>query len=308
MPTPQVIQKWPGRNREINNKVPTSISYWSEGVAKDDIKDWGFGAQHVYGAREWFKRYLDPACIERTRDTVRKSRGGTEPVGEREVPSHDEVKKWFRDYLRRLYSHISQEIQGKTGSWVGRRVEFFFSLPCTFQRQSITKSILDLIKEAGFGSEGDKHTVELGLSEPEAAAVFTIGQTAIDFKPGMTALVCDAGGGTTDLAVLRLVSKDDDPPELEALVIAEGKNVGSTNVDLAFESMVEKRLSTLKIPLPDNVAWCMMHSSDYLAWKCLLGQDDVADITDFPVPVPDVQEDFESVHASIVRGKMRFTP
>ena len=290
----------------MNNKVPTSLVYWSEGVDRGSVKGWGFKAQNVDDSKHWFKRFLDPANIVQVRETLRK-RLGKEPVEGRDYPNHDEVKRWYKDYLQCVYHHLSQEIQNKTGQWVHKRVQFIFSLPCTFQKQSLMRSLLGLIKEAGFGGDGDKHTVELGLSEPEAAAVFTIGQSAIDFQAGTTILVCDAGGGTTDLAVLQTASKSDETPELEALVVAEGKNVGSTSIDVAFKRMVENRLSAVNSVVPDNAAWAMMHSPEFLVWKRAFGQDDSADLLDFPVPVPGVESDFESTQASIIGGKMRFS-
>lgn len=292
--------------------------YWTGGLAKNIVKDWGFKSQNVDGTKEWgapkewFKRYLDPEHIIGLQETARKSRAqraqlGMDALPEPDIPDHDEIKRYFKDYMKCLYIHLSEVIQAKTGYWRSRRVEFIFSLPCTFEKPAIGKSLLALIKEAGFGTDGERHTVELGLTEPEAAAVFTIRESAVGFKAGTTILVCDAGGGTTDLAVLQSVTKDGGEPELEALNFVEGRDVGSTNIDVAFEKMVEGRLSTVTPALPENTAWSMMHSQEFLVWKCTFGQDDSKDFASFGIPVPIVESDFSHDEAKIVNGKMQFS-
>ena len=104
-----------------------------------------------------------------------------------------------------LYKHISRTIQRTSGRWGAKRIEFVFSLPCTFNKLSIPRDILDLVVEAGFEGGGAQHKVQIGLTEPEAAAVYTLKATAIPYQVGEIVLVCDAGGGTTDLAILEIV-------------------------------------------------------------------------------------------------------
>ena len=255
---------------------------------------------------------MDPAHAIGLKGTARKSfdrrtQRGEDPFEERDIPDVDEVKRYYKDYMQCLYAHISEEIQGKTGSWLDKRVVFIFSLPCTFKKPSIAQALRTLLRDSGFGEEGEKHNVEFGLTEPEASAVFTIKDTAVQFQEGTTILVCDAGGGTTDLAVLQTVSKGDDRPELSVLVVVEGKNVGSTNIDKAFENLVDERLLAAGLALGDNTAWYMMHSSEFLLWKRIFGHDDSNDLESFPVPVPGVQSNFHSIQANILNGKMRFS-
>ena len=205
-----------------------------------------------------------------------------------------------------LYTHLSDQIQGKTGSWQAKRVEFIFSLPCTFREPTIARSLLALVKEAGFGTGGSWHTIEAGLTEPEAAAVFTIKESAITFRAGTTILVCDAGGGTTDLTILENVTEEESEPELESLSTVEGRDVGSTNIDVAFERLVEDRLTTVLPALPENTAWSMMHSSEFLFYKCTFGQDE-GRLFNRSVPVPYLTDGFNHAQANIVNGRMTFS-
>ena len=252
--------------------------------------------------KEWFKPWLDP---ERVIKEIEHRR--IQKEDDSDIPNYDMAEKYYKDYMHCLYAHLSNEIQAKTGYWNSKHVEFIFSLPCTFRKDEIGRRLSTLIKRAGFGKEGERHTVAISLTEPEAAAVFTIRESAVAFEAGTNILVCDAGGGTTDLAILRVVINDEDKPVLEELNVVEGQNVGSTRIDTAFERMVERRLLTVCPALPDNTAWSMMHSSEFLGWKCSFGQDDSKDFPSFPISVPTVKSDFSRSGAKIFNGKMHFS-
>lgn len=65
-----------------------------------------------------------------------------------------------------------QDLVGRN-SWGNARIEFSFTVPTTWEAVGITKDFEKLIREAGFGKGGPKHTVAVGLTEAEAAAVHT---------------------------------------------------------------------------------------------------------------------------------------
>ena len=298
MPLPKVIQGWPGKPGESHNKVPSTIFY---PPGNPFSKDWGFQCQHADGKKEWFKRYLDP---ERLQSIASMRQGQT---GSQDLPAFPEVRKWFKDYMTCLYKHISTTIQNTTGRWGAKRIEFVFSLPCTFNKLSIPRDIRDLVSEAGFGGGGAQHKVDIGLTEPEAAAVYTLKDTAIAYQVGEIVLVCDAGGGTTDLAILEIVGHHNGRMELRELTVVEGQNVGSTNIDIAFEKMVEERLKFVYPKLDEQTAWSMMHGAEYIAWKCSFGELDSLGLGTFAVTVPTVGTDFNYESARIKNGKMRFS-
>jgi hypothetical protein len=78
----------------------------------------------------------------------------------------------------------------------------------------------------------------LRISEPEAAAIHASTHATLhNLRPSMSFLLCDAGGGTVDTAVYKLIG------DLSALEIAEscartGSNCGSLFLDLRFEALV----------------------------------------------------------------------
>ena len=152
MSLPKVIQKWPGKPGESHNKVPSTIFY---SCAKPIVKDWGFLCQHTDGKKEWFKPYLDP---ERLESIARKGQG---QGSSQDIPAFSEVREWFKDYMVCLYKHISTTIQSTAGRWGAKRIEFVFSLPCTFNKTSIPRDIRELVVEAGF--EGGELSIRYTL-------------------------------------------------------------------------------------------------------------------------------------------------
>ena len=299
MPLPKVIQEWPGKPGELHNKVPSTISY---APAEFFVTDWGFLCQPTDSRKEWFKPYLNPGRLQSI-DSM-----GQRKTGSQDLPAFSEARQWFKDYMVCLYKHISTTIQSTSGRWGAKRIEFVFSLPCTFNKLSIPRDIRDLVVEAGFEGGGARHKVEIGLTEPEAAAVYTLKDTAIPYQVGEIVLVCDAGGGTTDLATLEIVGHQNGRMELQELTIVEGQNVGSTSIDIAFEKMVERRLRFVHPKLDEQTAWSMMHGAEYIAWKCNFGKRDSLGLGTFAVTVPRVGTDFNNGRARIRNGKMRFSP
>ena len=298
MPLPKVVQRWPGKPGELHNKVPSTIFY---PPAEPFVADWGFLCQHTDGKKEWFKPFLDP---ERLQSIASMGQG---QGSSQDLPAFSEVRKWFKDYIICLYKHISTTIQSTTGRWEGKRIEFLFSLPCTFNKLSIPRDIRDLVVQAGFEGGGAQHKVDIGLTEPEAAAVYTLKDTAIPYQVGEIVLVCDAGGGTTDLAILEIVRHRKGRMELKELTVVEGQNVGSTTIDIAFEKMVEERLEFVHPKLDEQTAWSMMHGAEYIAWKCNFGEPDSLGLGTFAVTVPRVGTDFNDDSARIRNGKMHFS-
>lgn len=158
MLTPEifVIKDWPGLDQDAHEtKVPSKIIY----TQNKAVRKWGFlcDAQDDFDEPEqiyeWFKIYLDQANVDRAKrhdltDTPQ---------------SVQDAKKLTTDYLRKVYNQTKLVIEGMSGPWSTKRVEFVFSMPTTWTNQAILNEFKDVIRESGFGCE-HMHTAKLELT------------------------------------------------------------------------------------------------------------------------------------------------
>lgn len=298
------IQKWPGRSQANENKVPTIVVYPCHNSVPSS---WGFQSETVTEQyaddkdyKDWFKTHLDPARLAQAQKK--------DPEGS--PRSVEEVEKYSTDYLRLLYRHIesklASDIQGAT--WEHASIEFIFSVPTTWKPEVVEK-FRYVVKKAGFGS-WPSHQVDIGLTEAEAAAVHTSVEASGIFKERDVLLVCDAGGGTTDLSVLRATDTTGESLSLEQLDVVYGDTIGSAAIDDGFEKLVRARLEkadqahSLGIS-PEEAAWKMMKSKDFQNTKCEHGSPDDTPI--FSVPIPGLNSKYVNHSAAIENGEMRFS-
>ncbi|TEY43471.1 hypothetical protein BOTCAL_0369g00010 [Botryotinia calthae] len=290
MQQPRFIQRWPKQTHDLR-KVPSIIHYDPENSHKPE---WGFSCQYSEDKKEWFKRYLDLEVLRRE----------TESSPNETYPTYEQVKKWYTDYMKCLYTYISHVLQVRMGIWDNKRVEFLFSTPTTFQSQDITTTLRELLLNAGFG-KCRNHTVVFSLTEPQASAVDAVKDSPIPVSTGDVIVVCDAGGATTDVAVMEYRSTShSEIPELRELVPVDGINVGSTNIDVAFQDLVERRLAPHDFH--EDTAWSMMHHPEFQQWKHSFGFE-TDSVPVFKIPVPQRNEFESHVEAGIECGKMCFT-
>lgn len=210
--------------------------------------------------KDRFKLYL-------VEEFFQKTLGG---LGDHAPGNFEDVQMWFVDFLTALYKEIKKCISEKLelDDWRAARVEYLFSVPTTWDNHP---EVLEMFKaiaaKAGFG-ESEEHSVQISLSEAEAAAVYTaasqrnrhlVGVPAKSasladdlsrLRQGDTVLVCDAGGGTTDVAVLKVSSikrfvgpeGEEEITELGQLDCVDGRAIGSVQIDEAFKREVKRRL------------------------------------------------------------------
>lgn len=165
-----------------------------------------------------------------------------------------------------------------------------------------------LVEQAGDGTH-PTHSVNVGLTEAEASAVSASIETPGLFQENDILMVCDAGGGTTDLSVLRVTGTSSGSLSLQQLDEVFGKNLGSTAIDRDFEDLVAERLESadrsfrLGIETLD-AAWLMMKSSKFQNAKCDYGSLD--DTPLFSVPVPGLPTTYTNSRYGIENGEMTF--
>lgn len=267
-PAPKAIQHWPGKlGHENRNKVDTAVAY--------DMKTgypttWGFlidDEDPNLDARDLFKLYLDPNHED----------------GSPGKPTVQEARKWFTDYLHFIYQAIVQHFDESYPRWSSRMVEFLFSVPTTWKSPGMVAEMENLIKQAGF-AERPNYVARIALTEAEAAAVYTSKQS---YESGDVFLVCDAGGGTTDVNVLKVTNAAFGHTTLEPLSWVEGKAVGSSLIDFKMERMIVERLQRIKHNLPsepEDLAQRMM-SDRFETFKCSFGAEAFSAL-DLLLPVP----------------------
>jgi hypothetical protein len=166
------------------------------------------------------------------------------------------------------------------------------------------------VKDAGFGSHPG-HSLTIGLTEAEAAAVHVSTEAPGIFRENDVLLVCDAGGGTTDLSVLRVTNTVNQAINLQQLDVVFGETIGSAAIDYEFEQLVTQRLilahTTNPLPIdPGDAAWEMMKSRDFQAVKCEYGAPD--DTPLFSIGIPRVPQSYTNSdpEVRIRNGEMTF--
>ncbi|ESZ94388.1 hypothetical protein SBOR_5252 [Sclerotinia borealis F-4128] len=259
------IQEWPGLPPDsVETKVPTRIAY-SRNPNDRNEPIWGFSCDpddeyhEVTEVRENFKIFLDQHSL----DLARKE-------GMRDMPETvDKAKDLVTDYLRQIYNHVKLCIEAITGDWKEKKIEFVFSLPTTWDALDTVKRFDAAINAAGFTSQNpEKHSAKLELTEAEAAAVYFATNSEIELEKGDIILICDAGGGTTDLGLVEVADPNPERPALKQVAEVKGVGIGSTMIDRAFECLVQKRLDTHPdIELPENLAHKLARGSSFQSIK-----------------------------------------
>ncbi|PVH93403.1 hypothetical protein DM02DRAFT_619306 [Periconia macrospinosa] len=282
------VQKWPGRMQANENKVPTVVVYPFDDPTPSS---WGFASETTIETtatdkeyKEWFKTCLDPVRLAKRQEE--------DPE---EAPKNiQEVEKWYEDYMRKMYEYLSFKLGGELSgtTWEEARIEFIFSVPTTWPPIPVVENFRRIATLAGFGSI-KSHSVSIGLTEAEAAAVHISTEAPGIFRPNDILLVCDAGGGTTDLSVLRVTTPNGSPDSqdisLQQLDVVFGETIGSAAIDYEFEKMVSERLERANETAPLNIdyqdaAWEMMKSRDFQAVKCEYGAPDDTPLFSIAIP------------------------
>ncbi|EFR02007.1 hypothetical protein MGYG_05010 [Nannizzia gypsea CBS 118893] len=265
-PSPKAIQHWPGKLfSELANKVPTQIAY--RHASGSDAQSWGFQCEHEdsgLDVKEYFKLHLYPHHLDDQPD----------------APSREEALVWFRDYTRCIYQHVISYFASIFPNFGSRRVEFIYSVPTTWKDPRMSAEIVQYMQ-----IDSPNHRVVIGLTEAEAAAVYACKQ---HYEKDDVILICDAGGGTTDVNVLRVISPVGEPTRLEPLDYVEGKPIGSVFIDKSVHQLVSQKLEKIRqfLPAPPRViAWRML-SGRFERFKCSFGTDTTWKIPALKLDVP----------------------
>ncbi|KEZ40569.1 Uncharacterized protein SAPIO_CDS8481 [Scedosporium apiospermum] len=302
----QIINEWPGSGDRAERKVPTILLYNADGT----LSSWGFSCADDYDPhnvkvrQEFFKIFIDQDTLE-----------AAQQQGFVNVPrSTSEAERFATDYLRQIYAQLKETVEMQMGlspygNWRHLAVEFMFSVPTTWTSHSIINTFKKIIRNAGFGIEGPRHKAAVDLTEAQAAAVATLKYSPVRFQLGTVFLTVDAGGGTTDLALMQVTSTDEAFPKLSQMSAVRGVGVGATLIDRAFMRLVAQRFAAfpdIQRLLPPDYPVRFAQSYAFRMVKHKFGEKAYT----FPVyriAMEGVAADFSHAGLGIEGGKMVFS-
>lgn len=301
----QVIYNWPGCSTKNEQKVHTCLVY---GQDEKKPSSWGFLCEDDEDPgrtrREFFKIFLDKMNLLEAQ--IKGLQGAPESV--------TQAQQFVTDYLHEVYVHVKSTIEHQTGigpftGWKDLTVEFVFSVPTTWRSLEIINAFKAAIKNAGFGTEGPRHTSTVELTESEAAAVATIKSTAVSFEKDDIFLSVDAGGGTTDFALMQVVEANEPFPSLKQLTQVDGVGIGSTLIDRAFLELVEDRIfpyADLVDQLPPDTIERLARNDKFRTTKHKFGER-VYSTPVYKLPMEGVGFNFNHEGAGIESGRFLLT-
>lgn len=188
-------------------------------------------------------------------------------------------------------------------------VTFLFSVPTTWIKMDLINVFKAVIRTAGFGTEGARHTAEVDLTEAEAAAVATLKTSPVNFHMGSIFLTVDAGGGTTDLALMQITSTDKSFPQMSQMAAVKGVGVGASLIDRSFIRLVNNRLaacSDTQGRLPFDFAARMSRSHHFRTVKHKFGEKAYMQPA-YRIQMEGVSHDFSHPGLGVENGKMVFS-
>lgn len=270
------ILNWPG-SYENFRKVPTCIAYYQASPKEDaQVVAWGLEASSLPSREglfrvEWFKLFLDPLVL-RNRQLPASTRLPQLPAGK-------EPLDCISDYLSCLWRYAKERIVEDIGIVADlEAANVVLTVPaawdataCCLMREAAIRA--GLVQSSRGGDVNWRDRLQI-ITEPEAAAIHASTHATLHLlRPSMSFMLCDAGGGTVDTAVYKLIGR------LSALEIAEmcsrsGANCGSLFLDLRFEALVKSILSDHPIHLEASSLLSFRHAFSDCDKLMYLGEDD----------------------------------
>ncbi|CAO3617330.1 unnamed protein product [Mucor fragilis] len=170
-----------------------------------------------------------------------------------EVDRNDEneqlVVNAISNYLRVLNDKIKETMESLFPD-TPKKYKYCFTVP-TIWSDKMKRLMRDTVTCAGIVSKEDSLNRLLLVNEPEAAAIFYANDTKTNFfkdyfdknpqKTTVQTLICDAGGGTVDMATYEYFRKDQSSKYyIEEVTAGTGSLCGSSFLDDAFRKYIQK--------------------------------------------------------------------
>ncbi|KAK4046961.1 hypothetical protein OIO90_006379 [Microbotryomycetes sp. JL221] len=254
------ILVWPG-SYETYRKVPSCIMYAQpQSQEEAQILAWGLEAKNMtlqpgMVKCEWFKLLLSPESL----------RSGQPDPRLPPLPFGKNVVDVISDFLREVWRYSKKQITEEIGSVVDLdAADVLLTVPAAWDaagtslmREAAIRA--GLVQSSRGGDKNWRDRLQI-ITEPEAGAIHASTLATLHhLRPSQSFLLCDAGGGTVDTAVYKLMGQLSQL-EIAEMCVRSGANAGSLFVDLKFEELIRKLLKDHPVHLdPPSIA-AFMHS------------------------------------------------
>ncbi|RDB19633.1 Heat shock protein 12B [Hypsizygus marmoreus] len=293
----QQILNWPG-SFETFRKIPTCLLYDEQGR----ILAWGLEAKNagpMPGTTrcEWFKLFLEPHALRD--ETAIDPRLPQLPPGKKAIDL-------IIDFLSCLWEYAKDQITREIGAVADlNSADVWLTVPaawdakgCDIMREAAIAA--GLVQSAHAGDVNWRDRLRI-ITEPEAAAVHCAHLTDLHrLKPSQNFVVVDAGGGTVDIAVYKIIGQMANL-EIAEICARSGANCGSLFLDFRFQELVKALLAEHPAHLdPASLAY-FMHSfseTDKLSYAGVSDDQNMFHFTCFNV------EDLNDPSVGLINGQL----
>ncbi|KAG9897597.1 actin-like ATPase domain-containing protein, partial [Aureobasidium melanogenum] len=238
----EVIRNWPGSNNITSEKVPTELTYepasTGAGVKRTAAGDpallnsprWGFQIKPNELRLHYIKLLLD----HHQRLPPYVSRQHLAGLLLRWDKSAEQAAS---DYLTALFSHAKTRLERRFPMMVATtQIDIVITVPAVWS-DAAKDVTMRAAEKAGMGEN------LFMVSEPEAAAIYAMKSIDVQQKlceTGDNFILCDAGGGTVDLASFEVASVS--PLRLVESAPGFGALCGSVFLNLKFQDLVRRHM------------------------------------------------------------------
>ncbi|KAF9234588.1 actin-like ATPase domain-containing protein [Melanogaster broomeanus] len=281
----QQILHWRG-SAETFRKVPTCLLYDERG----QVLAWGLEAKNASPMPgtircEWFKLFLEPRVL--------RDESAIDPRLP-QLPLGKTAMNLIVDFLTCLWEWAKEEITREIGAVADlNSADVVVTCPaawdakgCDLMRAAAIEA--GLVQSARAGDIHWRDRLRI-ITEPEAAAVHCARLTDLHkLRPSQNFMICDAGGGTVDLACYKIIGQMANF-EMAEMCARSGANCGSLFLDLRFRELVKTLLADHPAHLDAASLAYFMHSfshTDKLAFRGEIDDDTYFHFTCFNVQDP----------------------
>ncbi|KAF2866044.1 hypothetical protein BDV95DRAFT_584773 [Massariosphaeria phaeospora] len=257
----KVFMKWPGKSGRL--KVPSAYSY-----SRGRCSQWGYDIEPGSKTFIWTKLALTYGTPEEELKVLRDLMEGLDfmsglkksngQAGLIDVPEHltkspeDVITDYLTKVSREWYRLISAEA---THLLENIPLDIVMTHPVNWPYEAVNKTyraVMAAFPKLMYGNVRDVYMT----TEPEACALYTVTELLAEqhntLIPGDCFVLCDAGGGTVDVASYVLESLS--PLKMTRVGGLKGKRCGATCIDRAFLQWYSKKFKRSDIIDDDSSA------------------------------------------------------